>query len=76
LFAITITAEDGKLMAQATGQDKFQIFPESETKFFYKIVDAQIEFEKGKEGEVEKLILHQNGKDMPGVKLPAAKKKS
>jgi len=34
LFAITVTVEDGKLMAQATGQDKYQIFPESATKFF------------------------------------------
>ena len=74
LFAITITAEDGKLMAQATGQDKAQIFPESETKFFYKIVDAQIEFAKGADGKVEKLILHQNGQDMPGMKLPGLKK--
>ncbi len=73
LFAITITAEDGKLMAQATGQDKFRIFPESETKFFYKIVDAEIDFEKGKDGKVEKLILHQNGKNLPGLKLPVPK---
>lgn len=70
LFVITITVEDGKLMAQATGQDKYQIFPESATKFFYKVVDAQIEFEKGKDGKVEKLILHQGGKDRPGLKMP------
>jgi hypothetical protein len=75
-FAITVTVEDGKLMAQATGQDKYQVFPESETKFFYKIVDAQIDFEKGKDGKVQKLILHQNGQDLPGMKLPEAKKAS
>lgn len=71
-FAITITVEDGKLMAQATGQDKFQIFPESESKFFYKVVDAQITFEKGKDGKFDKLILHQNGQDMPGIKVPGS----
>jgi serine-type D-Ala-D-Ala carboxypeptidase/endopeptidase len=71
LFAITMTVEDGKLMAQATGQEKAQLFPESETKFFYKIVDAQIEFVKGTDGKVAKLILHQNGRDLPGMKLPA-----
>ncbi len=69
-FAITITLEDGRLMAQATGQDKFQVFPESETKFFYKVVDAQITFEKGNDGKFDKLILHQNGQDMPGIKVP------
>jgi CubicO group peptidase (beta-lactamase class C family) len=70
VFAITITVEDGKLMAQATNQPKFQVFPESETKFYYKVVDAQIEFEKGADGKVEKLVLHQNGRSLPGLKLP------
>jgi CubicO group peptidase (beta-lactamase class C family) len=71
LFALTITLEDGKLMAQATNQDKVQIFPESDIKFFYKVVNAQITFEKNKDGKVTKLVLHQNGRDMPGIKLPA-----
>jgi len=70
LFAITVSVENGKLMAQATGQSKFEIFPESETRFFYKVVDAQISFENGDDGNVNKLVLHQNGQDMPGIKLP------
>jgi hypothetical protein len=74
-FAITITVEDGKLMAKATGQEKFQIVPESETRFFYKVVDAQITFEKGKDGKFDKLILHQNGQDMPGIKVPGSGRK-
>jgi CubicO group peptidase (beta-lactamase class C family) len=73
IFAITITVEDGKLMAQATAQPKFQIFPESATKFFYKVVDAQITFEKGDDGKVNKLVLHQNGRDLPGIRLPEIK---
>lgn len=73
LFGIQITVEDGKLMAEATGQDKFQLFAESETEFFYKVVDAQISFVKGDNGKIEKLILHQNGLDQPGIKLPSDK---
>lgn len=69
LFAITVTLEDGKLMAQATGQSKTEVFPESESKFFYKVVDAQLSFEKDKAGKVTGLVLHQNGKDIPGAKL-------
>jgi CubicO group peptidase (beta-lactamase class C family) len=69
-FAITITVENGKLMAQATNQEKAQIFPESDTNFFYKVVNAQITFEKDKDGKVAKLVLHQNGRDMPGIKVP------
>lgn len=69
-FAITITLEDGKLMAQATAQPKIEVFPESDSKFFYKVVDAQLSFEKDKAGKVTGLVLHQNGKDMPGKKQP------
>jgi len=59
-FKITITLEDGSLHAQATGQPKFPIFPESETKFFFKVVDAQITFVRDGDA-VTSLILHQGG---------------
>jgi CubicO group peptidase (beta-lactamase class C family) len=62
-FALTITAEDGKLMVQATGQSKLALFPESKTKFFLRVVDAQISFVPDKNGKVNELILHQNGID-------------
>src|SRR5262249_15050437 len=50
-----------KLQAQLTGQPSFEVFPESETNFFYKFVDAQLTFVKGTDGKVTELILHQNG---------------
>ncbi|HVW37049.1 MAG TPA: DUF3471 domain-containing protein, partial [Pirellulales bacterium] len=62
-FALTVTLEKGKLMVQATGQQKFQVYPESEKKFFYKVVNAQLTFVTDKNGKAEKLILHQNGVD-------------
>src|SRR5690606_32226259 len=43
-FSIAITTEDGQLFAQATGQNRFEIFPSSETEFFLKEVDAQMSF--------------------------------
>ena len=33
-FSLTVTVEDGKLMVQASGQAKYQVFPESKTVFF------------------------------------------
>jgi len=60
-FIITVTRDGDKLMAQATAQPKFEIFPEAEAKFFYKVVDAQITFVKGGDGKVTHLILHQGG---------------
>lgn len=67
-FVITVTLEDAKLMAQATGQEKFRIYAESESRFFYRAVDAQVTFVTNDRGTVEKLILHQNGRDAPGKK--------
>ncbi len=67
-FALTITLENGHLMSQATGQQKFEIFPESPTKFFLKVVDAQLEFFPNAEGKVESLMLYQAGRSIPGKK--------
>lgn len=60
-FILTVTSEEGKLMVQPTGQAKAQLFPESETAYFFKIVDAQITFVKGADGKVAHLVLNQGG---------------
>ena len=67
-FALTITREGAFLFAQATGQPKFQLFAEAPTEFFLKEVDAQITFEKDSTGKVTRLVLHQGGMNIPGVK--------
>jgi hypothetical protein len=67
-FNIVVTLEDGQLMTQATGQLTFPLFAESETKFFFKVVDAQVEFFKNEKGEVTHLMFHQNGRDIKGTK--------
>jgi CubicO group peptidase (beta-lactamase class C family) len=67
-FSITVSVEGGRLMARATGQDRFEIFPESDTRFFYKVVDAQITFERGPDGKATGMMLHQNGQNLPGKK--------
>lgn len=61
-FTITITSENGKLMAQATGQEKFELFPTSETDFYLKVVPASVTFVKDAAGKVTDLILTQNGR--------------
>jgi len=57
-FEMVVTLEGNQLMTQATGQEKAPIFAESETKFFLKVVDAQVEFAG------DHLILHQGGQDI------------
>ena len=67
-FAIVITLEGDQLMAQATGQPKFPLFAETETRFFLKVVDAQVDFTRDARGAVTGLVLHQGGRDMPAAK--------
>ncbi|MBK9982458.1 MAG: serine hydrolase [Saprospiraceae bacterium] len=67
-FDIVVTKEEDHLFAQATGQDKFEIFPKSSTEFFYKVVDAQINFNKNDDGKIITLTLHQGGRDITGKK--------
>lgn len=70
-FLITISTEDGQLFAQATGQNRFEIFPSSEAKFFLKVVDAQLSFKRNAAGKVDTVVLHQDGRDMPGKRRAA-----
>ena len=68
-FLLTLTREGDKLMAQATGQPKLEVFPESETRFFLKVVDAQIELQRGPDGKATGLTLFQGGRTMPAKKV-------
>ncbi len=56
-------------MGQATGQPKVELYPEAETKFFLKVVDGQVEFQKDDAGKVTGLVLIQGGQRLPGRKV-------
>lgn len=68
-FHIVITAKGNQLFAQATGQPEFELFAESETTFFLKVVPASIDFSRDDNGKVTSLVLHQGGQDMEGKKI-------
>src|SRR5690554_1106055 len=72
-FILSITKNGNQLNAQATGQGRNPIFPESDKKFFFKIVDARIEFNRNKKGEVESVTLFQAGQEIIGKKLKDSK---
>jgi CubicO group peptidase (beta-lactamase class C family) len=55
---ITVTQDGDGLATQLTGQGRLPIFAESDTRFFLKVVDAQIEFA----ADGSSLVLHQNGR--------------
>lgn len=61
---LSITLDGAQLMAQLTGQPPLPIFAEKADRFFYRVVDAQIDFERDASGKVVSLTLHQNGRDL------------
>jgi CubicO group peptidase (beta-lactamase class C family) len=67
-FSYTYTFEGDQLMTQAKGQEKFPVFAESPTRFFLKVVDAEVEFFTDDKGQVTHLILYQGGNEYKAPK--------
>ena len=65
-----VSVDDGRLFVQLTGQQRFQVYPESETEFFLTVVDAQLTFVRDESGQVTAVILHQGGIDQTASRLP------
>jgi CubicO group peptidase (beta-lactamase class C family) len=68
-FVIEITTKENQIFAQATGQPQFEIFAETETTFFFKVVLASIDFNNNDKDEVTSLTLHQGGQNMEAKKV-------
>jgi hypothetical protein len=68
-FSLKVFRKGDELWTQATGQSEIRIYPESETKWFLKVVDAQLTFEFDEKGVARALTLHQNGRNMPAMKV-------
>jgi hypothetical protein len=65
----TVSVEDGHLFAQLTGQPKNEIFPKAANEFFWKVVDAQVVFQRNGKGEVVAAQHTQNGSTFKAPKL-------
>ncbi|HLF63978.1 MAG TPA: serine hydrolase [Saprospiraceae bacterium] len=68
-FTFTVTKEQDRLFVQATGQEKFEILAETETKFLSKVNDARFEFVNDEAGNVTKVILQQGGNQTDAKKI-------
>ncbi|HEY1113278.1 MAG TPA: serine hydrolase [Chitinophagaceae bacterium] len=68
---LTITAEGGKLSGKLGNQPPFEMLSESETHFFVKAVDADVEFQKDEAGAITGVALKQ-GKSIQFKRLPDA----
>ncbi|GHC04081.1 serine hydrolase [Thermomonas carbonis] len=60
---LTVTNDGSAAKAQLTGQPAFEIFPESASRFFLKVVDAVLVFAP-EDGKPATVTLHQGGREM------------
>ncbi len=63
-----VTLANGQLMVRLAGQQALPTFPSAKDEFYYKAVDAQIEFQRDEKGAVSGLTLHQNGQTVPATR--------
>lgn len=68
-FSINVTLDGDQLMTQATNQGAIPVFPESETKFFLKVVDAQLEFSADETRKINTVLLKQGGQEAKGKRV-------
>ena len=66
---MTFTMENDTFWLMLPGDQKFELFAESETKFFLKAFDAQCSFVKSSDGSVNSMIWHQGGKDYGSLRV-------
>jgi hypothetical protein len=66
---LVITRVGSQMYAQLSGQPRAEIFAQSETEFFYRIVKAQISFETDAQGRAIGLVLHQNGNNHHAARI-------
>jgi len=66
---LDVTLQNGALsIRSSTSSAAVQLWAESNTDFFAKVVDAQITFVRDASGAVSGLVLHQYGRDRPAQK--------
>lgn len=67
---LTVTREGERLYAQLGAQPRFEIFPKSDTEYFWKVVDAKVTFVKDSSGRVVSATHSQNGKVFSAPLMP------
>jgi hypothetical protein len=65
----TIHRDGDHLLTRLTGQQDVEVYPESPTKFFAKVVAAQFSFDTDAQGHVTQLVLHQGGMEQAAKKV-------
>lgn len=70
-FRMHITRDGKRLSAELTGQPAAPVYPVKEDRFIYRIVDAELEFERDETGKPTAVVLHQDGREMRFARAPS-----
>ena len=66
---LVLTSDGKKLMGEVAGEDRFELIPESEIKFFIKEFDGTVTFERDKAGQVTGFLFQAEGQDIPAKRI-------
>ncbi|MFZ0391401.1 MAG: serine hydrolase, partial [Calditrichia bacterium] len=66
---MTISTRNGHIFAQLGGQARYEIFPRSDSEFFWKVVDASITFHRDESGKVVFAVHRQNGQEIKAPRM-------
>jgi D-alanyl-D-alanine carboxypeptidase len=67
--SVFYVAREGNQLLAGPNNDKAPIFPASATRFFLKVLPAEIEFKLDASGKVTGMVLHQGGQQMRGKRI-------
>ncbi|MCU0619217.1 MAG: serine hydrolase [Gemmatimonadaceae bacterium] len=70
LVGLEVRRVGARLQAQLTAQPAVELFAEARDRWFLKVVDAQLEFERDATGRIAAAILVQNGLRQRAVRVP------
>jgi D-alanyl-D-alanine-carboxypeptidase/D-alanyl-D-alanine-endopeptidase len=60
---MTITRQGDRLAFQLPNQAPVGLYADAKDKFFVRVADATVDFERNDQGQVTGIVLHQNGRD-------------
>ena len=69
-YTIQVTFDRGHLWVRDNGNKLFELLAETDTEFFFKTMDVQVSFLNDPAGKPSKLMLHVDGEDSIGTKVP------
>lgn len=68
-IVVDVVQRDSRLYVQLTGQAALRVYAESEDHFYYRAVQAEVDFERDDDGAVTAFVLHQNGQVMHAPRI-------